>query len=243
MFKNIMIKYILILGLVGSANCDLVAQFLDESCAEATRRAGKDFRAGIMKATSYGLIVVADFEFEDFYDSYLLEKYGVDSQDGGCVIIESEECYSSRMFQLIKDKFGADFFKRTRIEAEELYSKPIKTFDDWDDPSTTAEVDNNGFYVIVDVQPQFPGGFEFLREYVDRKMIERQFPVDSNASRTYVAFVVDTLGRPKNIEIIKSSNAQLNPTLIDTLTGMPSWIPGLLHGNKVEVKVVLPFKY
>ncbi|MEQ9166518.1 MAG: energy transducer TonB [Fulvivirga sp.] len=220
-----------------------LGQEWDDTCEEAIARANKDFENGTMKSISYGLIIAEEFEFENFYDNYLLEKFGIQSYNGGCLIIESEECYSSRMYELIKDKFGQNFFKRTRKEAEKLYPHEIKKFSDLDGSSYSLDSPDRSPYIVVDIRPEFPGGFEALYEYVDNKIAESPIQLDSIVTRTFVAFVIDSTGQSKNIEILKGSEKQINSALVDILTKMPLWRPGIKQGKRVDTKLVLPFSY
>lgn len=231
-------RFIIIMLLIFTCVTVSFGQKLDESCKEAIQRANTDFSNGKMEAISYGLLIVADWDFEDFYDKYLLDIYGIKTSNGGCVIIESENCYSTRMFELIRMKYGKDIFNRARKEAEKLYPKEIK---DFEDDSPEDELLAN--YVIVDVQPEFPGGLDSLFKYVDNQRSKIKFPQAHAEGKSFVSFVIDSTGRPIKVEIIKGYNAKFDSTIVEILTEMPSWKPGTNKNKKVNVKMVLPFSY
>lgn len=219
-----------------------LGQEFDDSCEEAIARANEDFGNGIMKATSYGLTFAADPEFEGFYDEYLLDRYGVINANGGCFVTEGEECYSSRMFALIEQKYGQDFFKRARAEAEKLYPKKRKTFDDEAEEDIEL-ADSDAPYILVDVQPEFPGGLDQLYKYLGKELRERKILQDSAASRIYVQFVINSTGSVKEVEVVKGTNPKLNSALIDIFQKMPRWTPGLRQNENVNTKLIIPFSY
>jgi len=210
----------------------------DDTCEEAIERANKDFEKGNIKSISYGLIIAPDFEFEDFYDKYLFDKYRITSIDGGCVVTESSECYSSRMDALIKQKYGKNIFKKARKEAEKLYPNKIKSFDD-----DLTEEELYDVYTIVDTPPQFTGGYDSLFKYVDNQMSNFQLPKKDVEGRSFVGFVIDTNGKPIDVEVIKGYHAEYDSALIKILTKMPDWTPGKRKDQLVKVKLVLPFDY
>lgn len=210
----------------------------DDTCEEAIARAENDFKNGIMKATTYGLVVAEDYYFEEFYDKYLKDNYGVESSNGGCVITESLECYSSRIFELIEAKYGSDFFKKTRKEAKRLYKPKQEQF-----MESHPTFNNDGIYVVVDTMPEYPGGYEELFKFVEEEIQNHPIASDSLVTRTYVSMVIDSTGQPTNIEVLKGSDNELNEVLVDILQKMSSWKPGKLKGENVSVKLVLPFSY
>lgn len=230
-------RYVIILLLISIPN-HLHAQDWDATCEEATEQATNDFNNGIMKATSYGLIIAEDYEFEQFYDIYLFEEYGVEASNGGCIITESTECYSATMFGLIKEKFGADFFIRSRKEAERHYKPKSKKF-----ISNYPEVVRSGIIDLPDEMPEYPGGMTKLFNDVKAKMNIDDNSIDSVQGRTFVQFVIDKKGKASDFNILKSANPSLDSTLLDTLNEMPRWQPGKHKGKKAIVRMVLPFTY
>ena len=224
-----------------------IGQEWGDTCEEAIETADENFENGIMEATSYGLIIAADWDFEDFYDKYLLNKYNIKASNGGCVVTEHEECYSSRMFELIRQKFGEDFFKIAKKEAEALYPYEIKDFEDdfpeEEFPNVSSQCESLDVYLVVDVWPEFSGGIDSLFKYVNKKISEVQLPQAHGEGKSYVAFVIDSTGRPNNVEIIKGYNAKFDSTLVEILLEMPKWKSGIKNDKKVNVKMALPFNY
>ncbi|MEQ8574778.1 MAG: energy transducer TonB, partial [Fulvivirga sp.] len=87
------------------------------------------------------------------------------------------------------------------------------------------------------------GGFEALFEYVDAKISESDIELDSIITRTFVAFVIDSTGQPKDVEVLKGEDSVLNSALVEILTKMSVWTPGIKKDKSVDTKLILPFSY
>lgn len=93
------------------------------TCEKGTEDAKSDFAKGIYKCSSYGLIFDNNSELTTFIDEYRNAKYGIITQNGGCVTNDYKVCYSELMITLVKEKFGADIFVKSKNEAEKLYAE------------------------------------------------------------------------------------------------------------------------
>ncbi len=62
-------------------------------------------------------------DLDRFYESYMIVKYGIESYNGGCIVMENEDCYSDEMDRIITNKFGVDFFKNAEGEVEKEFEK------------------------------------------------------------------------------------------------------------------------
>ncbi|MEL6656273.1 MAG: carboxypeptidase-like regulatory domain-containing protein [Bacteroidota bacterium] len=62
------------------------------------------------------------------------------------------------------------------------------------------------------------GGFRALKRYIDYRT-----PVNTPRTRIRLQFVVDTSGRPSNIQVLSSSNVALNNFAIELLQNGPIW--------------------
>lgn len=95
-----------------------------ETCDQAVKQAQIDADAGILRSISHGLIIsTRDIELDRFYENYMIVKYGIESYNAGCIIMENEDCYSDEMDRIIIKKFGADFFKNAADEVEKEFEK------------------------------------------------------------------------------------------------------------------------
>jgi hypothetical protein len=89
-------------------------------CTEAQSHANLDFKKGIRKIYTFGLVDDAK------YRRILNEKYDIDARYMGCLVLPDMMCYSHRMEELITQERGFGFFERVRLETG-TKSVPFKT--------------------------------------------------------------------------------------------------------------------
>lgn len=95
---------------------------IDLSCEMGIKKAEEDIDNGIYKILSYGLIVYKDSEFESFYNEFVKNKYEVILGTGGCIVNDFSDCYTKKMRDAVFEKFGKDFFEKSRKEARTEYN-------------------------------------------------------------------------------------------------------------------------
>ena len=82
--------------------------------------------------------------------------------------------------------------------------------------------------------------FNFLRENV-------QYPEAAKAERkegrAVVSFVVDKSGEIRDIEVVKDPGNEMGREAQRVVEKFPVWVPGLLNGNKVNVKFIIPVTF
>lgn len=98
-------------------------------------------------------------------------------------------------------------------------------------------------YTIVDKMPEFIGGKDSLRSYIERSIKENKIIRQSNISgKVYVNFIIDKTGNTSNVEILKGLQQEINNECMMIVLYMPKWIPGEHYGEKVKVSYVIPFE-
>lgn len=101
-------------------------------------------------------------------------------------------------------------------------------------------------FVIVENMPEFPGGVKALLDYVTSHV---EYPAeaknDTVMRRTvYLKFVVDKVGKVKNVEVLRSSgNLVFDNSAIKTVESMPEWKPGMQSGKPVDVAIQIPIQF
>ena len=94
------------------------------------------------------------------------------------------------------------------------------------------------FYFSSQVNPMFYGGsqklFQFISDNIDRKSIK------NNKGKVKVKFIIDIKGRTRQIEIIESSNPEINNEAIRIVSILPRWQPGHQGGAFVWCSYVIP---
>ena len=108
--------------------------------------------------------------------------------------------------------------------------------------SEAPVMDSTGVYTVIDSMPQYGGGYSKLYDYVDAN-INSSFLNRNERSRTYVSFIIDENGNPISFYIEKGSDKGLNKELLNVLSNMPIWAPGILNGENVKVRVTFQFYY
>lgn len=102
-------------------------------------------------------------------------------------------------------------------------------------------VDEDKVYDIVEDMPQFPGGFEKLKEFLKENV---QYPKKLKGSgiqgRVIVSFVVEKDGKISKAKVVKSVDPALDKEALRVVKKMPKWIPGKQNGIHVNVKYVIP---
>lgn len=99
-------------------------------------------------------------------------------------------------------------------------------------------------YMVVHVQPEFPGGQEAMRNYIsDNLVYPAQAMKDGIKGRVLVSFIVEKDGSITNPEILKSVHPLLDAEALRLVTNMPKWTPGKHLGFPRRVKYTIPINF
>jgi hypothetical protein len=104
--------------------------------------------------------------------------------------------------------------------------------------STQIEV-----YLVCDTMPEFPGGSIALKKYLDDSSLNNEI-LQSNTEeiRIYVSIIVLKNGKVANIEFRQNINSQVEKEIIKIFESMPTWKPGIIDGESVNVEYLIPIK-
>ena len=111
------------------------------------------------------------------------------------------------------------------------------------EPITT--IDTNQIYDVVDVDAEFPGGYDALNKFI-RKNINLNEVIEFSAkemnNKVFVQFVVNTEGLIEDIKILKADAycPPCNKEAIRLVASMPQWTPGKVSGKPVAMRITLP---
>ena len=96
-------------------------------------------------------------------------------------------------------------------------------------------------FTIVETMPQFPGGENGLRNYLQKKL---RYPSQArNAGvegKVYISFVVNSTGRITDTKIVKGIGEGCNEEALQVVSEMPFWKPATQQGRPVSVRFVIP---
>ncbi len=102
--------------------------------------------------------------------------------------------------------------------------------------SREEEIEEDKVFIIVEEQPEFPGGERALLRFINNSI---RYPVIAQENgvqgRVFYKFVVDTDGSVTNVEIIRGPDASLNKEAKRVLESLPKFKPGKQRGRPVRV--------
>lgn len=99
-------------------------------------------------------------------------------------------------------------------------------------------------YTVVNQQPDFPGGEKALIAYIKNNLKYPAFAEENGIQgRVTLSFVVEKDGSISNINVLRSPAEELSQEAIRIVKSMPKWKPGVLKGENVRVKYVLPVTF
>lgn len=115
-------------------------------------------------------------------------------------------------------------------------------------PDTLIEKDTltvpDIFIDPTEFQPEFPGGEEELKKYVSSNIKYPEEALKNNVEgRVSVSFYVDTLGRVKDIQVLKGIAYGCDEEAIRIVKSMPKWTPATLDNKPVRIQMSLPIVF
>lgn len=99
-------------------------------------------------------------------------------------------------------------------------------------------------YTMVDDAPEPLGGMQAFYEYIGKNI---KYPEEAarigTEGRVLISFVVDKNGSLTNIEAVEGIGHGCDAEAMRVIRSSPKWQPGLLDGQPVNVKIVLPITF
>ncbi|SEP13702.1 energy transducer TonB [Mucilaginibacter sp. OK283] len=105
-----------------------------------------------------------------------------------------------------------------------------------------AKQDTSQVYNEVDKLPEFPGGTEAFKAYVNSSL-KKSNRKDTSTGMVVVTFVIEKDGSPTNPITTLSFNPEADSIAIKIVGNSPKWKPGINNGNKVRTKFSVPVKF
>ena len=104
-------------------------------------------------------------------------------------------------------------------------------------------VDEGEPYAFVDQMPEFPGGDEALVKYIKDNVrfgdVVNVYQCDV-AGKIFVGFVIEPDGSITNVKVIRGLEKHYDEEAMRVVKSMPKWKPGMLKGEPVRVKYMIP---
>ena len=111
-------------------------------------------------------------------------------------------------------------------------------------PEVEPEPEPEEIFMVVEDQPEFPGGVKALLEYLKKNIKYPAICRENNIQgRVIVTFVVNKDGSIVEPEVIKGVNPSLDKEALRVISQMPNWKPGYQRGKPVRVKYTVPVNF
>ena len=135
-------------------------------------------------------------------------------------------------------------------EVEDDIMASIEDNQEWLDPQeydfvmVEPEPEPDEVFMVVEDQPEFPGGTAALLEYLRKNIKYPAICRENNIQgRVLVTFIVNKDGAIVEPEVVKSVNPSLDKEALRVISQMPNWKPGYQRGKPVRVKFTVPVNF
>ncbi|MBP5542259.1 MAG: energy transducer TonB [Bacteroidales bacterium] len=103
------------------------------------------------------------------------------------------------------------------------------------------EVPEEEIFLVVEEDPEFPGGLEALNKYLAENIKYPQLAKENNITgRVYVTFVVEKNGTVANVKVLRDIGGGCGAEAVRVVKAMPKWKPGKQRGQPVRTQYNVP---
>ena len=106
------------------------------------------------------------------------------------------------------------------------------------------EVKTDDEFVVVEVQPEFPGGMQALMKYLSENI---RYPLEAMINKTegrvIANFLINKDGAISDVNVVRSVDPLLDAEAVRVLSQMPNWEPGMQRGQNVNVRFTIPVSF
>ncbi len=99
-------------------------------------------------------------------------------------------------------------------------------------------------FVIVEQQPEYIGGYNALKEFMQQNM---KYPDDAlkagKSGTVYVSIIINADGTTSETSIVKGVYPSLDSEALRVVSMLPKWKPGMQNGQAVACRFILPVKW
>ena len=108
----------------------------------------------------------------------------------------------------------------------------------------TSETKDAGGAAQLEQMPQFPGGEQELKKFIDQNL---RYPEKARnediQGKVWLSFVIEKDGSISTIKVVRDIGGGCAEEAVRLLKAMPKWIPGKRDGVLVKVMYNLPFTF
>ena len=106
------------------------------------------------------------------------------------------------------------------------------------------DIDEPDFYIVVEKDPEFPGGeiarLKYLRDNVKYPQAAREAGIQGIV---YLSFIIEASGTVSNVEVLRGIGGGCDEEAVRVVKNMPKWSPGEQRDQKVRVQYSLQIKF
>ena len=117
----------------------------------------------------------------------------------------------------------------------------IETYTPPPPPKQEEEEATEEIFVVVEDQPEFPGGMSALMKFLSDNI---RYPVIAQENgiqgRVITNFVVERDGSITDVQVVRGQDPSLDKEAVRVIKTMPKWKPGKQRGKAVRVRFTLP---
>jgi|APHig6443717497_1056834.scaffolds.fasta_scaffold83169_1 hypothetical protein len=186
------------------------AVFAQSECEKASEKAKSDF-----KNSRFSLHSKEILPNEATFYYVLKTDYGISSHTTDSLDFYS--CYDSTMKELLKGKYGAEFFQRTKNIADSL-----ENTENWKKDA------------------EFPDGPNAMHKFIIDRLSLAYIKKGGVNKRLLIQIEIDSTGKAKNPIIQQGVNNELDRNAIYIVNQMPKWKPAYLFGKTINQTVIIP---
>ena len=144
------------------------------------------------------------------------------------------------IIEIVKDDADVEDDIMASIEDNQEWLDP----QEYDFPIIEPEPEPDEIFMIVEDQPEFPGGTAALLEYLKKNIKYPAICRENNIQgRVLVTFIVNKDGAIVEPEVVKGVNPSLDKEALRVISQMPNWKPGYQRGKPVRVKFTVPVNF
>tara|TARA_B100000683_G_scaffold270903_1_gene310784 strand:+ start:655 stop:1590 length:936 start_codon:yes stop_codon:yes gene_type:complete len=130
------------------------------------------------------------------------------------------------------------------IEEEEIEEVEIDEEEEVEFEPMEEEVEEEEIFMIVEDQPEFPGGNAALFSWLGKNLRYPAQAVEMDIEgMVVVQFVINKKGEINDVKVIKPLGGGCDEEAVRIVNAMPKWKPGKQRGKSVSVRFNLPVRF
>ncbi len=183
----------------------------------------------------------ANFSYEDYHTPLTYERDFIIQE-------EIKQTFTAKPIKQKKQKVKS-LILEIIDDTEELGEEIDMDIDDLDEEDVDVEEigideelnDDEKIFIVVEQQPEFPGGTQAMQEFLAKNITYPQLALDAGIKgQVYVTFVVGKDGFVIDAKVLRGIGGGCDKAALKAIKKMPKWKPGKQRGKAVNVQYNMP---